>query len=231
MTHVFRVFLPDELPGATGQERTVTPADARRLERVLRLRVGERVEVADAAGRVFGARVAGAGRVLLEELIAEPPPAPELCVRLALTGSRADTAVEKLVELGVEQIGPLETAGMRRDARTDRWHRIAAAAAGQAKRPRIPGILPAVTLAEALRRPGAVLLSHEQPDARLDAALAQAGRPVLLLVGPESGFSADEHAAARAAGVPIVTLGEVVLRTETAAIAAATLTLDRLGAL
>jgi RsmE family RNA methyltransferase len=136
---------------------------------------------------VFGARLVATGRVRIEELVAEPAPPAALCVRLALTGSRADTAVEKLVELGVERIGPLETAGMRRDARTDRWCRIAAAAAGQAKRPRIPEILPAVTLTEALEQDGAVLLSHEEPDARLDSALARAGRPVLLLVGRSRG--------------------------------------------
>jgi 16S rRNA (uracil1498-N3)-methyltransferase len=53
----------------------------------------------------------------------------------------------------------------------------------------------------------------------------------VLLIGPEAGFLPAEHEAARAAGVPIATLGDLVLRTETAAIAAAVLALDRLGAL
>ncbi len=230
MTHVFRFFLPDGEPAEPGTERALSAADARRTARVLRLREGEPVEVADAGGRVFAARMAQDGRVLIERLVAEPPPAAPLAVRLALTGPRADTAVEKLVELGVERIGPLETAHKRRDARTDRWQRIAAAAAAQAKRPRVPAIEPVMRLDEALR-PGAVMLSHEQPDGSLDDALARAGRPVVLLVGPESGFAEAEHAAARAAGVPVATLGDIVLRTETAAIAAAVLALDRLGGL
>ena len=80
--------------------------------------------------------------------------------------------------------------------------------------------------------PGAVLLSHEGPDGSLDDALGRVQRPVALLVGPEAGFTDEEHEAARAAGVPIATLGgALVLRTETAAIAAAVLALDRLGAL
>jgi 16S rRNA (uracil1498-N3)-methyltransferase len=88
-----------------------------------------------------------------------------------------------------------------------------------------------VRFADALA-PGAVLLSHEEPDGSLDAALGRGERPVTLLVGPEAGFTEEEHAAARAAGVPIATLGgALVLRTETAAIAAAVLALDRLGAL
>jgi 16S rRNA (uracil1498-N3)-methyltransferase len=228
VTHVFRFFLPDEKPAEPGTERALSAADARRTERVLRLRDGEPVEVADAGGRVFAARMRDGGRVLVERLVAEPPPPAGLAVRLALTGPRADTAVEKLVELGVERIGPLETELKRRDARVDRWQRIAAAAAAQAKRPRVPAIEPAVALPEALG-PGAMMLSHEQPDGSFDDALARAGRPLVLLVGPESGFSDAEHAAARAAGVPLATLGASVLRTETAAIAAAVLALDRLG--
>jgi 16S rRNA (uracil1498-N3)-methyltransferase len=161
-------------------------------------------------------------------VVAEPSAAPPLSVHLALTGPRADTAVEKLVELGVEAIGPLETALKRRETRTDRWQRIAGAAAAQAKRPRVARVVPALALQAALG-PGAVLLSHEDPDGTLDDAIARAGRPLALLVGPESGFAPSEHAAARAAGVPIATLGDIVLRTETAAIAAAVLALDRLG--
>jgi len=228
VTHVFRFFLPDAAPAEPGQERGLSAADARKLERVLRLRPGEHVEVADAAGRVVAARVGEGCRVVLGEVLCEPAAAAPLAVHLALTGPRADTAVEKLVEIGVETIGPLETALKRRDTRTDRWQRIAAAAAAQAKRPRIARIAPALALQEALGA-GAVLLSHEDPDGTLDDAIARAGRPLRLLVGPESGFAPEEHAAARAAGVPIATLGDIVLRTETAAIAAAILSLDRLG--
>ena len=228
MTHVFRFFLPDGQPGEPGQVRALSGADARRIERVLRLRPGERVEVADAEGRVLDGRVEEGCRVCLGDVLAEPSPAAPLAVHLALTGPRADTAVEKLVEIGVETIGPLETALKRRDTRTDRWQRIAAAAAAQAKRPRVARIAPPLALGAALG-PVAVLLSHEDPDGTLDVALARAGRPLLLLVGPESGFAPAEHEAARAAGVPIATLGDIVLRTETAAIAAAVLALDRLG--
>lgn len=230
MTHVFRFFLPDAARGEPGQERALAASDARRAERVLRLRAGEAVEVADVQGRVLAATMLEGSRVALGDVLCEPTPPAPLTVRLALTGPRADTAVEKLVELGVEEIGPLETALKRRETRTDRWQRIAAAAAAQAKRPRVARIATCVDLQHALA-PGAVLLSHEDPDGTFDDALARAGRPLALLVGPESGFAAEEHAAARAAGVPIATLGDIVLRTETAAIAAAVLALDRLGAL
>ena len=231
MAHVFHFFLPGAEPGVRGVVRRVCDQDVRRMEKVLRLRPGDEVEVADPEGRIWTARVVGGGEVELLEQRAAPRPAPPLVVRLALTGPRSDTAIEKLVELGVEEISPLETAAIRREPRTVRWQRIAEAAACQAKRPRIPRIGESVPL-EAALVPGAVLLSHEEPDGSLDDALGRVARPVALLVGPEAGFVPDEHEAARAAGVPIATLGDaLVLRTETAAIAAAVLALDRLGAL
>jgi 16S rRNA (uracil1498-N3)-methyltransferase len=85
-------------------------------------------------------------------------------------------------------------------------------------------------LAEALLD-GAVLLSHEEPDALLAEAIDGAARPVALLVGPEAGFTVAEFHAARSAGVPIATIGDVVLRSETAAIAAAVIALERMGCL
>jgi 16S rRNA (uracil1498-N3)-methyltransferase len=230
VAHVFHFFLPGGEPGTRGVVRRVCDQDARRMERVLRLRPGDEVDVADPEGTIWLARVVGGGEVELLEQLHAPRPAPPLVVRLALTGPRSDTAIEKLVELGVEEITPLETAAIKREPRTVRWQRIAEAAACQAKRPRIPRIGETVRLQDALA-PGAVLLSHEEPDGTLDDALAKAGRPLALLIGPEAGFTAAEHEAARRAGVPIATLGDLVLRTETAAIAAAVLALDRLGAL
>src|SRR3954470_107663 len=230
MTHVFHFFLPDGEPGTRGVIRRVCEQDKKRMERVLRLRPGDEVEVADGDGRIWMARVVGGGEVELIESLVEPRPAPALVVRLALTGPRSDTAIEKLVELGGEGISPLATPAIKREPRTVRWQRIAEAAACQAKRPRIPRIGASVALADALA-PGAILLSHEQPDGSLDEAIARIAQPIALLIGPEAGFLPEEHEAARAAGVPIATLGDLVLRTETAAIAAAVLALDRLGAL
>ncbi len=230
MAHVFHFFLPDDESGAVGAVRRVCDQDARRIDRVLRLRAGDPVEVADADGRVWTAVLAARGEVELRSILREPRPAVPLVVRLALTGPRADTAVEKLVELGVERLSPLETAGIRREPRTDRWRRIAQAAACQSKRQRIPVVEAPVPLAATLGG-GAIMLTPDDPDGSLDDALARVARPVVLLVGPEAGFLDHERAAARAAGVPLATLGDVVLRTETAAIAATVLALDRLGAL
>ena len=219
MAHVFRFFLPPTGAVASGERVALSKDDAHRVRKVLRLGAGEAVEAADGTGRVFAATVDDPklGTLLLgPELPAQPDLAP-LRVLLAQSGPRADDAVEKLVELGVAEIGPLLASGRRQEARVDRWERVAAGAAAQAKLPRVPAIIAPVAFADALG-PGAVLCSHEDPDGPLvDLA------PRTLLIGPEAGFSAEEHAQARAAGVPIASLGPTVLRTETAAIVAAAL--------
>jgi 16S rRNA (uracil1498-N3)-methyltransferase len=207
VSHVFRFFLPSDGAVAVGEHVQLSHDDAHRMHKVLRLEAGEAIEVADGSGRVFAATV----------------DAPKLgTVLLAQSGPRADDAVEKLVELGVAEIGPLLAAGRRREARTDRWERIAAGAAAQAKLPCVPAILEPIAYVDALGA-GAIVCSHEEHDTPLADALARAGRPVTLLIGPEAGFGGDELAQARAASCPIVTLGGTVLRTETAAIVAAAL--------
>lgn len=230
VAHVFRFFLSPADAVAAGERVALSKDDAHRLHKVLRLEVGEVVEAADGRGRVFTAVVDNPklGTVLLgAELPAQPPLAP-IRVLLAQSGPRADDAVEKLVELGVAEVGPLLAAGRRREARTDRWERIAAAAAAQAKLPLIPTILDPVDFATALAA-GAIVCSHEEHDTSLAAALAAAPHPITLLIGPEAGFGGDELAAARDAGCPIVTLGGTVLRTETAAIVAAALVREQLA--
>ena len=231
VAHVFRFFLPPTGAVATGERVALSKDDAHRLHKVLRLEAGEAVEAADGRGRVFTAVVDNPklGTVLLgDELPAQPPLAP-IRVLLAQSGPRADDAVEKLVERGVAEIGPLLAAGRRREARTDRWERIAAGAAAQAKLPCIPAILAPVAYAEALAS-GAIVCSHEEHDTALADALVAAARPITLLIGPEAGFGTDELAAARAAGCSVVTLGDTVLRTETAAIVAAALVRAQISA-
>lgn len=233
MAHVFRFFLPATTEGVTvGETAYLESGDATRLRKVLRLEVGEVVEIVDGRGRVFLAELVNArgGEVVpVQELPAQPSLVP-VRVLLAQSGPRADDAVEKLVELGVAEIAPLLAAGRRREARTDRWQRIAAGAAAQAKLSRIPAILEPVAYVDALA-PGAIVCSHEQDDTSLADALASLSLPITLLIGPEAGFSEEELVAAQQAGVPIVRFGQTVLRTETAAVVLAALVSDRLSSL
>jgi 16S rRNA (uracil1498-N3)-methyltransferase len=217
---VHRFFVAGE--HVEGDTAALGADERRHAEKVLRLRPGARVEAADAAGAVFAAEVQGGGGLLLVELLAEAaPPEPAPTVWLALAGGRADTAVEKLTELGVAAIGALRTRNGKGDPRPERWQRVAVAAAAQSKRARLPRLLGPAPVAEVVAA-GAWMLDHEADDA---VAFAPE-RAATLLVGPEAGFSEPERVLAREAGARIARLDGVgVLRSETAAIAAAAVAL------
>ena len=231
MAHVFRFFLPDSSEDLTVDNTVLLASeDAKRLHKVLRIEAGENVEIADGRGRVFVATVVNprAGEVVLSEEIPVQHSLVPIRVLLAQSGPRADDAVEKLVELGVAEISPLLASGRRREARTDRWQRIAEGAAAQAKLVMVPTISAPVAYRDALVL-GAIVCSHEHDDSSLADALAGLATPITLLIGPEAGFSDEELGAARQAGVPIVRFGQTVLRTETAAVVFAALVIDRLS--
>jgi 16S rRNA (uracil1498-N3)-methyltransferase len=219
--HVHRFFVGGE--HAPGETVALDPGDRRHVERVLRLRPGAGFEIVDAAGALFAGVRGEGGLVRLAELL-EPPvgAAAAPTVWLALAGARADVAVEKLTELGVAAIGALRADRGRGEPRLERWQRLAAAAARQSKRRGLPQLLGPARIDEVALDGRAVLLDHEAPD----AAAFVARRDAILLVGPEAGWSERERGLARAAGVPLARLGEgQVLRSETAAIAAAALAL------
>jgi 16S rRNA (uracil1498-N3)-methyltransferase len=229
MAHVFRFFAPADAVLAEGADVVLAPDDAERVRKVLRLGEGEGIEIVGAAGEAFAAVVVDPrlGTVRVGAALPPQPPLAPVEILLALSGAKADDAVARIAELGVAGVSPLLAARRRHDARPDRWRRIVRGAAEQAKLPAIPMVGEPVAFADALG-PGAIICSHEEDDATLDAALARPARPLRLLIGPEAGFAPEELARARDAGAPIASLGPTVLRSETAAIAAAVLVVDRL---
>jgi 16S rRNA (uracil1498-N3)-methyltransferase len=194
------------------------PDDRHHLERVLRLRPGDRMTVADGAGRWrrcrFGSNVEPDGDV---EVV--PRPAPEITLAFALTkGERPEWTVQKLTEVGVDRIVPFASARsiVRWDEakaarNAERLRRVAREAAMQSRRAFLPTVEEVTRFDEVARRPNAALAHRDgaPPD------LARA----CLLVGPEGGWTDDELGT----GPPRVTLGPTVLRAETAAVAGAVL--------
>lgn len=203
--------------------------DGHHLARVLRLRVGESVTVADGSGRWRPYRIGAAGSVVRLEAIdaaeQEPDPSPRLVVAFALTkADKPDLVVQKLTELGVDRIVPVLSErsvarpGTERAQRArERWQRIAREAAGQSRRARLPVIEPLGRLADLAGHPALVVA--ERGGLRASALGDPLGGELLVLVGPEGGFAPEELAGlspwAR------LGLGPHVLRAETAAVAAA----------
>lgn len=212
--------------------------DARHLARVLRAEPGQQYEVSDGAS-VYLAEIAAVEkeRVIFRVVEAlDTPPAP---VRLTLYAAlvkfdRFEWLVEKAAELGVAAIVPVNAArsekGLLEAARkrVERWRRIAHESSQQARRLGPPEIGEPQPLATAIaagtslryfldEKPGATSLAAAIPPHRE----RRRSDAVALATGPEGGWTDAERAAATAAGWTPVSLGPLILRAETAAIAAA----------
>jgi len=219
----------------TGEVAVVRGDEARHAVQVLRLKVGERLLVADGSGRVAEAMAVavdcGEVRARVEAVRVVPPRRPALTVVAGLVkGGKLDLVVQKLTELGVERIAPavcrrsvVDWDGRKRAAARDRWAAVALAAAKQCHRDRVPVVAPVDDLAvQVTASPGPRLVCWEEGGQPLSAALpADPPDALTLVVGPEGGLEAGEVAACAEAGAVPVTLGPLVLRAETAAIAAA----------
>lgn len=214
-------------------ELRLTDGTARHLTQVLRLGVGDSLLCFNGDGRDHAARVASIGRRGTFLTVGEPgelESTPALSIYLALgvsRGERMDYAIQKAVELGVMGIRPLFTersmvqlTGERLTRRMEHWQGIVIGACEQSGRRLIPGLDPALGLADWLATGpvGVLLLDPAAPQ-----GLAQLGPPesaVTLLVGPEGGLSPKERNQAAAQGVRGVRLGPRILRAETAPLAA-----------
>jgi 16S rRNA (uracil1498-N3)-methyltransferase len=233
------------LPGSdlsTRETVEVEGADFHHLSHVLRARVGESLILLDDAGNAFHAEIVVLHRHSLTARLlgaAQPAPEPSLHITVAQAlgkGDRFEQVLQHATEVGASAFIPLSTARSvvrltEREAQAKhiRWFRIVKGAAEQAGRARIPAVLPLQTLAELtadLSRFSCALLLHPKGERMADvwAQRLSGGqalvRSLLLMVGPEGGFSGEEIAAARQAGAHIVSLGAHTLRTETAALVA-----------
>ncbi|MFN8123923.1 MAG: RsmE family RNA methyltransferase [Thermoleophilia bacterium] len=238
MRHTFRYTAVGEvMPGA---HVGLSDRDAHHLSRVVRRRPGDQVELIDGEGRIWPATVVDDGGAPMLRVGAAPretPPAAPVTLYQGLGDwNRIDVVIEKAAELGVERIVLMATERVRRRPEPDAWRRrrerldrVAEAAARQSGRGTLPRIGGLVDLAEALEEAGeGAILLDPRGDRPLGEELEHAAGagPVRLLVGPDTGFSEAELAAARGRGACICTLGAATLRTETAALVALSLALD-----
>jgi 16S rRNA (uracil1498-N3)-methyltransferase len=236
-----RFFAPPSAFNFGKQVVTLTADEARHLREVLRLKTGDEVQVFDGAGREFRAVVSQPRREFAELEIRDEiePVKPESPLQLTLAvallkGEKFDLVVQKGTELGVNRFIPLVTryADIRlRDAadaakRITRWQRIALEAAKQCGRAVVPEIVTPAPF-ESVISDNSCLMFSERGGHPLNTNSEI--KSVVAIVGSEGGWADEELEQARAAGVPIVTLGGRVLRAETAAIATAVLLQHRYG--
>jgi len=220
---------------AIGDRVAFAPDDEHKLTAVLRKRSGDRVQIVDSGGSAYAATLAVDGRSVratLDEPLAREGVETVLRVTIAQAvpkGQKMDLIVEKATELGAFAIVPVRSARVigheTSPAKVERWRRIARSAAQQSGRVRVPEVADVLDWAALLATFPAyqrVYLPWELTDpaplrAVFDRELPGA-RDVLMVIGPEGGFSAEEVARAEAAGAQPISLGRRILRTETAAL-------------
>ena len=212
--------------------------ESRYLLKALRLSDGEKLEVFDGDGFYALATLLGveAGEAYLEISKPQEAPRPELELYVATAtpkGDRADWLVEKVTELGASGLIWLKTersvvVPKPGSKKFERWARLSDAAARQSGRMRVPSLEGPLTLAELDTFPfdhRFVASPIKESESPIPSALK--GR-VLITIGPEGGFTDHELEQLKNSGYNLLWLNPHVLRTETAAIAAAAVLTARL---
>ena len=206
---------------------------AHHLGRVLRAEAGQLYELSDGKS-AWLARIEKVGRERVDFSLVEPIASRELAVEttLLLAIVKFDSfewALEKATELGVRTIVPLAAARSDKallkaaERRAERWRKILLESSQQCRRLSLPALRPAENPEAAFKQAvGLKIMLSEKPEA-LPLKLVLPGvdaMRVCLAIGPEGGWTDEEFAAAVAAGFHQASLGPLILRTETAVIAA-----------
>ena len=222
-----RFYLP---PSAWTESPFIEGDEAKHLAQVLRIQSGATITVFDGLGNFAEARVLSVSKqridLMLELAESKPTPLPEITLAQAIPkGKNMDWIVQKAVELGVSKIQPLVTRNTivsPGDEKAEKWRRTALEACKQCAQFTIPVIAEPISFEAWIKSP-------DPSELKIIASLAEnpenfretlAAHPeiesVTILIGPEGDFTPQETEVALAAGFIPVTLGDLVLRVETA---------------
>jgi 16S rRNA (uracil1498-N3)-methyltransferase len=234
----------------SGNTAFLTGSEAHHIAAVLRLTVGTRITLFDGSGSFYEALITKISPKKIETTIEAITPYIAIdqdrhCrVHLGqaiIKGKKMDLIVQKATELGIDSLHPfISTYSVVKgnpENRVERWAKIAQEACKQCNRPRTPDLHPPVNFADFLESAATnpydlklLFWEEELQNSLRDIFQQQSGiQSILLLIGPEGGFSPAEAEQAMANGFHPVTLGSRILRAETAAIAAISVLQYELG--
>ncbi len=234
MSRLPRFFIsPDQ---ASDDTIIVSGEDVRHIGAVLRMQPGDELVLCDAAGTDYRVRITGMDRTRIVTSVLERAVRSTSKLKITLgqglpKADKMDFIVQKATELGAAAIVPLVTERTIMKVRDEhkravRWQKICREAAMQSNRADIPIIGPVTAYAgyvEAMQVAAGtlLLLPWEEGTEPLRHVLQSAPsvRNIIVLIGPEGGFSEKEVDLARGRGFRAVSLGPTILRTETAAVA------------
>lgn len=215
----------------TGPHLTLTDDEAQHCGRVMRKQPGDEIEIFDGAGRVAVCEIVQVSKAEVQaKIVSESRIEPfQTAIHLLPALIKAEPfewLLEKAVELGAASIQPVITErcvvhldAAQTEKKLAKWRRHMIESAKQCHTPFVPDLKAPVAFTAALA---------VAADLKLIPALSEHSRtlkqitpaaPVAVLIGPEGDFTPQEEAQAFAAGFAPVTLGPLILRAETAAIA------------
>ena len=225
----------------SGNRAILLGPHAEHLSRVLRARIGQQFDIST-GNEVRLGRVTSISPERVEFELGEAvslPASPQITLALSVFKfDRMEWAIEKCTELGVSRIIPV--IARRTEAhlaaaaakRVERWQRIARQAAEQSRQVSTPEITAPIKLKDAIALLGStrIVLSESEDQTTLKETLQShaPGGDVVLAFGPEGGWTDAELEMFRNAGWSVASLGNTILRAETAAIAAVAIALAEL---
>jgi 16S rRNA (uracil1498-N3)-methyltransferase len=231
-----RRWIADEV---SGNHASLVGSHAQHLSRVLRAQVGQEFDIAAGdqvrCGRITRIQPDRVEFELGEVIPVSSPPHVTLALSV-FKFDRMEWAIEKCTELGVARIVPVIASRTESHLaaaaakRVERWQRIVRQAAEQSRQVSPPDVSQPVKLKDALALQGSarILLSEAEKDRMLKDALQSAASDIVLALGPEGGWTEPELDQFREAAWLSASLGDTILRAETAAIAATAIVMSQL---
>lgn len=222
----------------------LTGPEGRHATTVQRLRVGEVIELVDGLGTRARGTIASTSKdsctVTIENIEREEQPSPRItAVQAIAKGDRGELAAQMLTETGVDVIIPWQAEnsvakweGERASKHHAKWQSTVRESAKQARRAWLPIVESPVTtaaVADLIANSGVALILDEAATTPLTSIDFSTAHDVLLVIGPEGGLSANERTLFADSGGDVVRLGNTVLRTSTAGVAALGVVMARVG--
>ncbi|WP_410515121.1 RsmE family RNA methyltransferase [Paenibacillus sp. BR2-3] len=230
----------------SGDRVRIDGEDARHITKVMRGKTGDKLIVSDGVSRealveIANIEIGEVTATVLESLNMTREASLKITVAQSLPkGDKMETVIQKCTEIGAVAFTPflsertiVQYDERKESKRLERWRKISKEAAEQAHRNIVPAVHSPLSwkkLLQSFGEYGAVYFCYEKEEGlQLRSAVApwvssltaESSRSVLVIVGPEGGFSTEECREAEAAGAVSVGLGRRILRCETAGMVAA----------
>ena len=214
----------------------------RHITKVLRIGVGDKIWIADERKKRYLIELTDAnhkkaqGKILETKEAAEPPAIEIILLQSILKGEKMDMLIQKATELGVSKILPLISERtiikVKSPGKEKRWQSIAKEASQQSGRWEVPEFAPVTCFEDVFEKIGVIdfglILWEKESENKLKDVFKRYAaclfgrqgsiKKICVFIGPEGGFTEKEIGLAKEKGFISVSMGDLILRAETAAI-------------